>query len=96
MAALPDVPTPPRRAAAIRSVRLVRPAGAARDPKAIVAKLNHELAPPPRTCRAAEFLEVGAEPDVMSPEEAKKFISDETVNGATSSPRPASRRSIRA
>jgi tripartite-type tricarboxylate transporter receptor subunit TctC len=81
MAALPDVPTTAEAGLpqyeASGWFALQAPRG---TPKAIVAKLNHELAAAATDPVVRQkFLEVGAEPDVMSPEEAKKFISAETV-----------------
>ena len=79
--ALPDVPTTAEAGLpqyeASGWFALQAPRG---TPKAIVAKLNHELAAAASDPVVRQkFLEVGAEPDVMSPEDAKKFISAETA-----------------
>jgi tripartite-type tricarboxylate transporter receptor subunit TctC len=81
MAALPDVPTSAEAGLpdyiASGWFALLAPRG---TPKPIVDKLNKELAaaladPDVRK----KFLDVGAEPIAVSPDEAKKFIADEVV-----------------
>ena len=81
LAALPDVPTtaeaglPQYEASGWFAMQAPRG-----TPKAIVAKIHHELAAPAADPVVRQkFLEVGAEPDVMPPEEAKKFITAETA-----------------
>lgn len=81
MAALPDVPTAAE--AGLQNYEasgwfaLLAPRG---TPKPIVAKLNQELAAAAADPAVRQrFLEQGAEPLVITPEEAAKFISAETA-----------------
>jgi tripartite-type tricarboxylate transporter receptor subunit TctC len=81
MAALPDVPTAAE--AGLQNYEasgwfaLLAPRG---TPKPIVAKLNQELAAAAADPAVRQrFLEQGAEPLVIAPEEAAKFISAETA-----------------
>jgi tripartite-type tricarboxylate transporter receptor subunit TctC len=81
MAALPDVPTVMEAGLpeyiASGWFALMAPKG---TPKPIVAKLNKALADAIATPAVRErFLQVGAEPVAVTPDEAAKFISDETA-----------------
>jgi tripartite-type tricarboxylate transporter receptor subunit TctC len=81
MAALPDVPTAAEAGLpnyeASGWFALLAPRG---TPKPIVAKLNQELAAAAADPAVRQrFLDVGAEPNVITPEQASKFISAETA-----------------